>query len=75
VRDRLAPGGTWHLATDWPEYADAIMECFDADRHWIGGPVPRPAWRTTTRYEERAHREGRTSTDLTYRTIDEGNTT
>lgn len=75
VRDRLVPGGTWHLATDWPPYAEAIMECFAADRHWTGGPVSRPAWRVTTRYEQRAQREGRTSVDLTYRTIDGGSPT
>ena len=70
VRDRLIPGGTWHVATDWPEYAEAIMECFAMDQLWTGGPVLRPDWRVTTRYEERAQREGRTSIDLTYRTVE-----
>ena len=70
VRDRLIPGGTWHVATDWPEYAEAIMECFAMDQLWTGGPVPRPDWRVTTRYEERAQREGRTSIDLAYRTVE-----
>ena len=68
VRDRLIPGGEWHLATDWPHYAEWIMECFASDPRWTGGPVPRPDWRVLTRYEERAQLEGRTSIDLTYRT-------
>jgi len=68
VRNHLIPGGTWHLATDWPHYADWIMECFASDPRWTGGPVPRPDWRVLTRYEERAQLEGRTSIDLSYRT-------
>lgn len=72
VRDRLAPGGTWHLATDRPDYAEWIMECFASDPRWTGGPVPRPGWRVLTRYEKRAQHEGRTSIDLTYRTMAAG---
>ena len=67
VRSRLAPGGTWWLATDWEEYAASMQECFAADPHWTGGPVPRPADRPVTRYEQRALRDGRTITDLVYR--------
>lgn len=67
VRSRLAPGGTWWLATDWEEYAGAMQECFAADPHWTGGPVPRPPDRPVTRYEQRAVRDGRTITDLVYR--------
>lgn len=66
VARRLAPGGTWHLATDWDEYADAMQECFAADSRWRGGPVPRPEGRPETRYERRALREGRRVTDLLY---------
>ena len=67
VRSRLAPGGTWHLATDWAEYAASIEETFAADPHWSGGPIPRPEGRPLTRYERRALREGRSSVDLLYR--------
>jgi len=69
VRSRLQVGGFWHLATDWQEYADAMAECFDAERHWSGGIVERPADRPVTHYESRALREGRTITDLIYRTV------
>jgi tRNA (guanine-N7-)-methyltransferase len=64
---RLVPGGWWHLATDWAEYADAMQECFDSDPRWTGGAIPRPEDRPVTRYERRALREGRTVTDLRYR--------
>ncbi len=69
VRSRLRVGGFWHLATDWQEYADSIVECFDADPLWSGGTVERPADRPVTHYESRALRQGRTITDLLYRTV------
>lgn len=69
VRSRLQIGGFWHLATDWQEYADAMAECFDSDAQWSGGIVDRPAYRPVTHYESRAVREGRTVTDLVYRTV------
>jgi tRNA (guanine-N7-)-methyltransferase len=66
VRSRLVPGGTWHLATDWDEYAEWARACFAADAGWQGGVIARPAWRPVTRYERRALRDGRAITDLVY---------
>jgi tRNA (guanine-N7-)-methyltransferase len=66
---RLRPGGTLHLATDWPDYAVQMRTVCDAepllaladqqgdDRN--GRPV--------TKFEQRARTEGRPVTDLTYR--------
>jgi tRNA (guanine-N7-)-methyltransferase len=70
VRSRIATGGTWHLATDWDEYADSIRSCFDAEPGWVGGVIERPAWRPFTRYERRALRDGRRVTDLLYRAVE-----
>jgi tRNA (guanine-N7-)-methyltransferase len=67
VRSRLVPGGYWHLATDWAEYGAAMSAAFDADPHWSGGAIERPAWRPVTRYERRALRDGRAIVDLVYR--------
>ena len=67
IRSRLTPGGTWHLATDWDEYAAWMLECFGSNPDWRGGPIPRPAWRPETRYERRARRDGRRITDLVFR--------
>ncbi len=66
VRSRLQPGAAWHLATDWQEYADAILAEFAADPGWIGGLIERPADRPITHYEQRALREGRTAVDLQF---------
>jgi tRNA (guanine-N7-)-methyltransferase len=64
---RLRAGGSWHIATDWTEYAEAIRAWFDADPRWSGGRIERPDWRPVTRYERRALRDGRPITDLVYR--------
>ena len=68
VRDRLVPGGWWHLATDWVDYAQAMTACLDAAYGWTGGVVPRPADRPVTRFERRANAAGRPVTDLLYST-------
>ena len=60
----VAPGGFWHAATDWGDYAEAIQSAFDADERWTGGPIERPQWRPTTHFERRAIREGRTVVDM-----------
>ena len=68
MHSRLAPGGFWHIATDWQEYADYISELFStpsAQNQWSGGVVPRPD-RPVTHYEQRALREGRIVTDFHY---------
>lgn len=70
---RLAPGGILHLATDWAGYAEQMLEVCDqeprlrnryADRP--GGWAPRPEWRPVTKFENRAHDEGREIHDLVY---------
>ena len=68
---RLRPGGTLHLATDWDHYAkqmrtvcnaEPLLEAQPGDDGW----TPRPPWRPLTKFEQRAHREGRTVRDLIY---------
>jgi tRNA (guanine-N7-)-methyltransferase len=66
VHSRLAPGGAWHIATDWDEYAESILGCFADDARWQGGVVDRPPWRPVTRYERRALRDDRAITDLVF---------
>lgn len=68
VASRLVASGWWHLATDWVEYSEWIEEAFAASAGWSGGVVGRPVSRPVTRYEARALREGRTITDLEFRT-------
>jgi tRNA (guanine-N7-)-methyltransferase len=64
LADVVSPGGFWHLATDWPEYADAIEESVVASPPWSGGRIPRPASRPETRYERRGLADGREAIDL-----------
>lgn len=66
VRSRLRTGGSWHLATDWQEYADAMQEAFAEAPGWSGGVIARPGDRPVTHYETRAMREGRAIVDLLY---------
>jgi tRNA (guanine-N7-)-methyltransferase len=67
---RLEPGGLWRLATDWPEYAEQMVEVLDAEpllENAHDGPAPRWDERPVTRFERRGLRAGRPITDLTYR--------
>lgn len=74
VASRLVPGGTLHLATDWDDYATQMRTVCDGE-HLLentaatrpGGWTPRPVWRPVTKFEHRAHQEGRDVHDLVYR--------
>src|SRR5512139_482292 len=63
---RLRPGGTLHCATDWPHYAQQMIEVLGADPALAGGPVERPAHRPITKFERRALEAGRPVLDLIY---------
>ncbi len=73
VASRLAPGGRWLLATDWPDYAEQMRAVLDAcpglvNEHAGGtGWAPRPGWRPVTRFERRGLAAGRPVRDLAYR--------
>ena len=67
VASRLAPGATWRLATDWVDYAEAMIEVLDAEPLLTGGVVERWAERPLTRFERKGLATGRTITDLAYR--------
>jgi tRNA (guanine-N7-)-methyltransferase len=67
---RLAPGGLWRLATDWPDYADQMVEVLGAEpllESVYDGPAPRWDERPLTRFERRGIHAGRPITDLAYR--------
>ena len=69
LAQRVAVGGFWHLATDWPDYAVAIEECVAASGVWRGGVIRRPAWRPVTRYERRGRAAGREPIDLWFERV------
>jgi tRNA (guanine-N7-)-methyltransferase len=37
MSNAVASGAFWHLATDWAEYAESMIETFAADERWSGG--------------------------------------
>ena len=63
---KLAPGGTLHAATDWPDYADHMNEVFSRE------PLLEPAQegfaqRPATKFETRGRRLGHPIADLYFR--------
>ncbi|WP_245572559.1 tRNA (guanosine(46)-N7)-methyltransferase TrmB [Actinokineospora enzanensis] len=72
LASRLAPGGTLHLATDWENYAEQMLEVLSAEpllRNRFDGWAPRPEWRPVTKFESRARVEGRISRDLIFERV------
>lgn len=71
MRRILKPGGIFHVATDWDDYAwhiQAVMEASDGfvNCAGFGKFYPRPADRPSTRYEQRGLQRGREARDLLY---------
>lgn len=71
LRDRLAPGGRLHLATDWRDYAEQMWDVLDATEGLLNragprGEVPRPPWRPQTHFETRGRKLGHGVWDLLY---------
>jgi len=69
VADRLVPGGTWRLATDWADYAEQMVTVLDAEPRLDGGVVPRWSERPVTKFERKGVAKGRAITDLCYRRV------
>ena len=66
---RLAPGARWRLATDWPDYAERMVEVLDAEPRLRGGVTDRWKERPLTRFERRGLAAGRPVTDLSYQRV------
>jgi len=69
----LKPGGQFHAATDWQDYADHMSEVFLADSRFssVGddaGFVSAPDYRPITRFEQRGRRLGHGVWDLIFMT-------
>ncbi|MBA3562679.1 MAG: tRNA (guanosine(46)-N7)-methyltransferase TrmB [Gammaproteobacteria bacterium] len=61
---KLAAGGNLHLATDWRDYAEQMLELLSAnpDFQEVGGPAGRPG----TKFEARGRRLGHGVWDLVF---------
>ena len=71
VRSRLKPGGLFHMATDWENYAEhmlAVMSAVPGYRNTAddGAYVPRPDYRPLTKFEQRGQRLGHGVWDLIF---------
>jgi tRNA (guanine-N7-)-methyltransferase len=73
LSSRIKPGGYWHLATDWEEYAIQMMEVLSAESSLIntgalaGGYAERPSYRPVTKFENRGIRLGHGVWDLVFK--------
>ena len=71
IARKLKPGGIFHLATDWQDYAEQMMEVLSAapDYQNLAGAnaySPRPDWRPLTKFEQRGQRLGHGVWDLLF---------
>lgn len=67
----IKPGGFIHLATDWENYAEQMLEVLSANpdlenRDSHGGYIPRPDHRPLTKFEQRGERLGHGVWDLMF---------
>ncbi|MBK5937084.1 MAG: tRNA (guanosine(46)-N7)-methyltransferase TrmB [Halorhodospira halophila] len=72
LAERLVPGGTLHLATDWADYAEWMLDTVEPDERFENtcGPrafIPPPPPRPQTKFERRGLRKGHQVHDLIYR--------
>ena len=70
LASRMKHGAFLHVATDWEDYAQQIMEILSAEpllANTADGYAPRPAWRPQTKFEARGLRLGHRVWDLLFR--------
>jgi tRNA (guanine-N7-)-methyltransferase len=78
IASALKPNGVLHLATDWENYAQAMLEVLNACPRFRnfspdGGYVARDAQRLHTRFEKRGQRLGHGVWDLAFTRCDARN--
>jgi tRNA (guanine-N7-)-methyltransferase len=67
---RLRPGGSLHVATDWEDYASAILATLGAEQllgNTCAGYAGRPAYRPVTKFERRGQGLGHRVWDIVFR--------
>jgi tRNA (guanine-N7-)-methyltransferase len=72
LRPRLKMDGLFHMATDWQNYAEHMLEVMQAAPGFtntsdFGDYVPRPDSRPLTKFERRGHRLGHGVWDLVFK--------
>jgi tRNA (guanine-N7-)-methyltransferase len=71
---RLRPGGLLHMATDWVDYAQHMLEVMTGtasfrNRAGSGNTSPRPDYRPVTKFEQRGRRLGHGVSELLFERI------
>jgi tRNA (guanine-N7-)-methyltransferase len=71
LRRKLRTGGIFHMATDWENYAEHMLEVMTAAEGFEnmaeeGRYVARPGYRPLTKFEQRGHRLGHGVWDLVF---------
>lgn len=72
LASRLKPGGYFHCATDWEEYAHQMLEVLSAETSLVNsaaGFAPRPDYRPLTKFENRGLRLGHGVWDVIFRKL------
>ena len=70
LASRIQPGGYVHVATDWEDYAQQILEVLSAEpllTNTADGYAPRPDYRPLTRFEQRGLKLGHGVWDVIFR--------
>ncbi|WP_444883186.1 tRNA (guanosine(46)-N7)-methyltransferase TrmB [Microbulbifer sp. PSTR4-B] len=74
ICSKLKTGGVMHMATDWQNYAEHMLEVLQAESLLENTSsnddyVERPEWRPETKFERRGQRLGHGVWDLVYRRL------
>ncbi|MDU7648316.1 MAG: tRNA (guanosine(46)-N(7))-methyltransferase TrmB [Klebsiella michiganensis] len=74
LSSKLKLGGVFHMATDWEQYAEHMLEVMSSlegyrNRSESNNYVPRPESRPVTKFEQRGHRLGHGVWDLMFERV------
>lgn len=74
IRKHLKIGGVFHMATDWENYAEHMLEVMNnapgfENTAQSGDYIPRPDSRPLTKFEQRGHRLGHGVWDLMFKRV------
>jgi tRNA (guanine-N7-)-methyltransferase len=70
LASRMKPGAYLHIATDWQEYAEQILDVLEREPqlgNTVEGYAPRPAYRPLTKFESRGLKLGHGVWDVIFR--------
>jgi tRNA (guanine-N7-)-methyltransferase len=72
LAEKMQAAGILHMATDWEQYAEHMLEVMHNSRDFEnlapdGTACPKPEWRPATKYEKRGERLGHGVFDLVFK--------